>query len=115
RHTRFSRDWSSDVCSSDLRRQVQSIFLSSYRRLIVPVCVLCPLFFMSLSYILVVLICKNHGFNCPVLVRCYCARFIIFQEPCKPKFHQTRVSFCSLSLIILSCLRSYAVKSHLQN
>src|SRR5690606_41191867 len=24
RHTRFSRDWSSDVCSSDLRRQMET-------------------------------------------------------------------------------------------
>src|SRR6266511_4581105 len=25
RHTRFSRDWSSDVCSSDLRRSVRDV------------------------------------------------------------------------------------------
>src|SRR5207302_2665798 len=25
RHTRFSRDWSSDVCSSDLKRDIKSI------------------------------------------------------------------------------------------
>src|SRR5690606_40893530 len=29
RHTRFSRDWSSDVCSSDLTREISVIFLSA--------------------------------------------------------------------------------------
>src|SRR5690606_40934565 len=30
RHTRFSRDWSSDVCSSDLSVKVTSVFLLSW-------------------------------------------------------------------------------------
>src|SRR5207302_6949694 len=30
RHTRFSRDWSSDVCSSDLRRLVRFLFDRSF-------------------------------------------------------------------------------------
>src|SRR5690606_40393844 len=28
RHTRFSRDWSSDVCSSDLARELQQVLVS---------------------------------------------------------------------------------------
>src|SRR5690606_40061874 len=36
RHTRFSRDWSSDVCSSDLRRITSSSSLSSSNPLEVP-------------------------------------------------------------------------------
>src|SRR5690606_40530681 len=33
RHTRFSRDWSSDVCSSDLRNLDLSLFATDRRRL----------------------------------------------------------------------------------
>src|SRR5690606_39998745 len=33
RHTRFSRDWSSDVCSSDLRRQRRRLGEAEWRRL----------------------------------------------------------------------------------
>src|SRR5690606_15297110 len=35
RHTRFSRDWSSDVCSSDLKREVETLMrllVSSLRK-----------------------------------------------------------------------------------
>src|SRR5690606_40311127 len=32
RHTRFSRDWSSDVCSSDLRAKVQALVDEHTRR-----------------------------------------------------------------------------------
>src|SRR5690606_40144347 len=31
RHTRFSRDWSSDVCSSDLTQKVQQYFEKAFR------------------------------------------------------------------------------------
>src|SRR5436309_2878681 len=34
RHTRFSRDWSSDVCSSDLRQEHGTIFLSGIQALV---------------------------------------------------------------------------------
>src|SRR5690606_31183671 len=33
RHTRFSRDWSSDVCSSDLKRNDYTIYCLDYHRL----------------------------------------------------------------------------------
>src|SRR5690606_41176302 len=29
RHTRFSRDWSSDVCSSDLRKSIENLYADS--------------------------------------------------------------------------------------
>src|SRR5690606_39647364 len=32
RHTRFSRDWSSDVCSSDLKTQVEVRYRNRYGR-----------------------------------------------------------------------------------
>src|SRR5690606_41157660 len=31
RHTRFSRDWSSDVCSSDLERKIREIYIVHLR------------------------------------------------------------------------------------
>src|SRR4051794_41833882 len=41
RHTRWTGDWSSDVCSSDLDRCRPAIACTMYRRLLVGTCPIC--------------------------------------------------------------------------
>src|SRR5690606_4451283 len=55
RHTRFSRDWSSDVCSSDLIViAIILLFLGSFRSVLMPI-VTIPLSLIGVCFVLLVL------------------------------------------------------------
>src|SRR5690606_40288475 len=50
RHTRFSRDWSSDVCSSDLLRSISSSQIDGTRQWITTPCAHSPIAGASLAW-----------------------------------------------------------------
>src|SRR5690606_41036568 len=63
RHTRFSRDWSSDVCSSDLAQNLGADFLTTFRRIVLPIAA--P--GVAAGTLLVFILCMN-AYATPVLL-----------------------------------------------